>query len=107
MFACCLAVAERRESDACLNLSILNRWCFGVCSCTGGLHALSKGVPTPLRDMTEYRLGGDEPKEPKVEASSGWELPPPGERLPSCITRSDGLRVLWGRRPAFGLLARS
>ena len=106
MLACFLAVAERRESDACLNLSILNRWCFGVCSCTGGLPALSKVVPTPLRDMTEYRLRGGESKEPKVEASSNWELAPPGERWPSCITRSDGLIVLWGRRPALGLLAR-
>ena len=76
-----LAVAERRDSDACLNLSILNRWCFVVCSCTGGLHGLSGVVSTPSKDMTEYRLRGDERGDDlKVEATSSRELPPPGER---------------------------
>lgn len=106
MFACWFAVADRRESDACLNLSILNRWCFWVCSCTGGLHGLSMVVskpPKPTKDMTESRLRGDDPK---VEASSSWELAPRGGRCSSCTRRSDGLSVLWRRRPALGVLAR-
>ena len=103
ILACSLAVVESCESDACLNLSILNRCCLGVCSCTGGLLGLSSVVSAAFIDITEPRLRDDDPT---VAGSSSWELPPPGERCSSCMKSSDGSRILWRRRPALGRLAR-
>lgn len=46
MFACSLTVFESCGSEACLNLSMLNRCCLGMRSCAAGLDVLPKDAPS-------------------------------------------------------------
>ena len=48
MFACSLAVFESCESEACLNLSMLNRCCLGMRSCAAGLDGLASNAPSTV-----------------------------------------------------------
>ena len=48
MFACSLAVLESCESEACLNLSMLNRCCLGMRSCAAGHDGLAKDAPSSI-----------------------------------------------------------